>query len=113
MSVDLKLKTWTAAEIAKATGGRLELYGGAGEDEVVRAVAIDSREAGKGVLFAAIKGQKADGNTFIPQALSAGSSCFLCQFVPDEAKESGVPFAAILVEDTVASLGSLASYHRT
>lgn len=112
MSVELKLKTWTAAEIAGATGGALELYGGAAEDEVVRAVAIDSREAGTGTLFAAIKGQKADGNTFIPQALAAGSTCFLCQFVPDEAKESGAPFAAILVEDTVAALGRLASYHR-
>ena len=113
MSVELKLRTWTAAEVAEAAGGRLETYNGADGGEVVRAIAIDSREAGDGVLFAAIKGQKNDGNTFLPQAIGSGSSVFLCQFVPDEAKESGKPFCAVIVEDTVEALGRLASLYRT
>ncbi len=112
MSVELKLRTYTAAEIAVAVGGELRLYGGADGSERVTAVAIDSREAGEGVLFAAIKGERNDGNTFIPQALEAGSSCFLCQFVPDEAAESGKPFAAVITEDTVKALGALASEYR-
>ena len=112
MSVELKLRTYTAAEIAGAVGGELRLYGGADGSERVTAVAIDSREAGEGVLFAAIKGERNDGNTFIPQALEAGSSCFLCQFVPDEAAESGKPFAAVITEDTVKALGALASEYR-
>ncbi|MBE6726134.1 MAG: UDP-N-acetylmuramoyl-tripeptide--D-alanyl-D-alanine ligase [Ruminococcaceae bacterium] len=112
MSVDLKLRTYTAEQIAQAAGGQLALFGGADGSEIVTAVAIDSREAGKGVLFAAIKGERNDGNDFIPQAVEAGSSCFLCQFVPDAAKSSGKPFAAVIVDDTVAALGKLASEYR-
>ena len=85
MSVELKLRTYTPAEIAGIVGGKLALYGGADGGEAVTGVAIDSREAGAGILFAAIKGERNDGNDFIPQALEAGSSCFLCQFVPDGA----------------------------
>ena len=112
MSVELKLKTYTPAEIAGATGGKLVLYGGANGEEPVKAVAIDSRETGEGILFAAIKGERNDGNDFIPQALEAGSSCFLCQFVPEAAAQSGKPFSAVIVEDTVAALGRLAAEYR-
>ena len=112
MSVELKLRTYTPAEIAGIVGGKLALYGGADGGEAVTGVAIDSREAGAGILFAAIKGERNDGNDFIPQALEAGSSCFLCQFVPDGAAASGKPFAAVLVEDTVAALGRLAAEYR-
>ena len=112
MSVELRIKTYGPRQIAEITGGRLELYGGADGNEEVRAVAIDSREAGEGVLFAAIKGERNDGNDFIPDAVNAGSPCFLCQFVPEAAKESGKPFSAVIVEDTVTSLGALASEYR-
>ena len=111
MSVELKLKTFTPQEIADAVNGRLEIYG---TDAVgnVRIIATDSREAGSGVLFCAIKGQNVDGNDFIPAALDAGSACFLCQFVPEAAKTSGRSFAAIVVEDTVKAIGALAAYYR-
>ena len=112
MSVELKLKTYTPAEIAGITGGELRLCGGADGGERVTAVAIDSREAAPGVLFAAIKGERNDGNDFIPQALDAGCSCFLCQFVPDEAVQSGKPFSAVIVGDTVKAMGALASEYR-
>ena len=111
MSVELKLKTFTPQEIADAVNGRLEIYG---TDAVgnVRIIATDSREAGSGVLFCAIKGQNVDGNDFIPAALDAGSACFLCQFVPEAAKTSGRSFAAMVVEDTVKAIGALAAYYR-
>ncbi len=112
MSVELKLRTYTPAEIAEVTGGRLALYGGADGKEPVKAVAIDSRETGEGILFAAIKGERNDGNNFIPQALEAGSACFLCQFVPEAAEQSGKAFAAVIVEDTVAAMGALAAEYR-
>lgn len=112
MSVELKLKTFTPQEIADAVGGRLETYGELGSVNPVATIATDSREAGAGVLFCAIRGQNVNGNDFIPSALEAGSDCFLCQYVPDAARESGKAFSAILVDDTIKAIGALAAYYR-
>ena len=113
MSVEMKLRTYTAEQIAEITGGKLELYGGADGKTEQRVLSTDSRESGAGVLFCAIKGERVDGNDFIPQALEAGSDCFLCQYVPDAAKNAGKPFAAVIVEDTIFSIGALASEYRS
>ncbi len=111
MSIELRLKSFTPDEIARAVGGELKIYGDKKESRIT-AVATDSREAGKGVLFCAIKGQNVDGNDFIPSALEGGSDCFLCQYVPEEAVNSGQSFFAILVKDTVSAIGELAAYYR-
>ncbi len=111
MSIELRLKSFTPDEIARAVGGELQIYGDKKESEIT-SIATDSREAGKGVLFCAIKGQNVDGNDFIPSAIEGGSDCFLCQYVPEEAKNSGRSFYAILVEDTVKAIGDLAAYYR-
>lgn len=113
MSVELKLKQYTAAEIASAVHGELAVYNGADSEAVPQKfISTSSKEGGEGVVFCAIKGQNADGNDFIPEALAGGSSCFLCQYVPDEAVSSGKPFCAVIVPDTIQALGDLASYHR-
>lgn len=114
MSVELKLKTLTPAEIARVTGGTAELYGDMNPDYELHAVTHDSRETGEGVLFCAILGQRADGNDFLPDAVQAGSNCFLCNRVPDEAVEMAGehPFCAVIVPDTVEAMGKLAAYYR-
>lgn len=114
MSVELKLKTLTPAEIAEVTGGMLEIYGNCSAGEEIRYVTHDSRETGDGVLFCAIKGQRADGNDFLPDAIEAGSRCFLCNRVPDAAKDRAFakPFCAVIVPDTVQAMGTLAAYYR-
>ncbi len=108
MSIRLKLKKYTAKEIAEITGGRLEEYNG-GENRPQNAVAIDSRDTGDGIIFSAIIGERANGNDFIPSAIENGSRVFICRNVPDEAKNRTEPFSAVIVEDTVKALGSLAS----
>lgn len=112
MSVDLKLKKLTAAEISRETHGELQIYNGADSEKQQSAISTDSRESGEGVIFCAIKGQNVDGNDFIPSALEAGADCFICQYVPEEAKKSGKPFCAIIVEDTIKAMGDLAAYYR-
>lgn len=114
MSVELKLKTLTPAEIARVTGGTLERYGDINAEEEVRAVTHSSKETGRGVLFCAIRGQRADGNDYIKEAVVAGSTCFLCNRVPEEARElsSELPFCAVIVSDTVQAMGTLAAYYR-
>lgn len=113
MSVQLKLKKLTAAEIAREAEGELNIYNGADPEKQQDQVCISSSEGGQGVVFCAIKGQNADGSDFIPEALSLGSDCFLCQHVPEEAIASGKPFSAVVVPDTVAAMGKLAGYYRT
>ena len=44
----------------------------------VRALAVDSRKAGPGSLFAALKGVAADGAEFAPQAVKGGAVAVLC-----------------------------------
>lgn len=114
MSVELKLKTLTPAEIAEVTGGTLEIFGNCDPAEEIRYVTHDSRETGDGVLFCAIKGQRADGNDFLPAAIEAGSRCFLCSRIPEEAKNQAFakPFCAVIVPDTVQAMGKLAAYYR-
>ena len=83
MSVDLKLKKLTAAEISRETHGELQIYNGADSEKQQSAISTDSRESGEGVIFCAIKGQNVDGNDFIPAAVEAGADCFICQYVPE------------------------------
>lgn len=114
MSVELKLKTLTPTEIAEVTGGTLEVYGNMDAGYENKFISHNSKETGDGVLFCAIKGQRVDGNDFLPEAVEAGSRCFLCNRVPDAAKELGndKPFCAVVVPDTVQAMGTLAAYYR-
>ena len=53
-------------------------------DSDVQVLTADSRDAAPGVLFAAIRGGKADGHAFIPQALAAGATAILAESAPPE-----------------------------
>lgn len=109
MSVEFKLKNYSAADIARITGGRLEIYGG--DAKLPQSfIAIDSREGGPGVIFCAIEGENVNGNDFIPGAAKLGSTVFIGQYVPDDAKAMGI--CAVIVDDTVEALGKLASDYR-
>ena len=56
------------SEVARAVDGRLR-----GADATVTAVVIDSREAGPGSLFVAMRGERDDGHDFVTDALSRGA----------------------------------------
>lgn len=87
------MSLWTAHEIAAATGG--EAVGDWSADDV----AFDSREAGPGTLFVALKGETTDGHRFVPQALVQGAS----GAVVDRAVEG----PHVRVVDTAAALDAL------
>ncbi|MFF4529964.1 UDP-N-acetylmuramoyl-tripeptide--D-alanyl-D-alanine ligase [Streptomyces sp. NPDC001407] len=63
-------------------------------------VVIDSREVRPGSLFAALPGDNVDGHDFAERAVAAGAVAVLA------ARPVGVP--AIVVDDVVAALGTLA-----
>lgn len=81
-------------EIASRMAGALH----GDPDLLVTGFATDSREAGPGILFLAIRGEKVDGHDYVPQASSAGSVAVVA--------ERPVDGPHILVEDLVAALAS-------
>jgi UDP-N-acetylmuramoyl-tripeptide--D-alanyl-D-alanine ligase len=89
---------WTAAEIARATGGT------ASGAFAVSGVEIDSRDVREGDLFFALKGEAMDGHRFIDKAFEAGAAAA----VVDRAIEG----PHILVEDTTRALEALAAASR-
>jgi len=71
------MKTLTPEKIAAVTGGAL-----LGGDNVPRReisfITTDSRLSGPDCLFAAIRGERADGHDFIPDVMRKGALCALC-----------------------------------
>ena len=97
------MKPITLREVAAACNG--ELHGD--PDIQITSIVTDSRKAGKDSLFAAIKGERADGHRFIPATAEQGAVCALCEEAPD----CGVAY--ILVESTLVALKGIAEYYRS
>jgi UDP-N-acetylmuramoyl-L-alanyl-D-glutamate--2,6-diaminopimelate ligase len=49
----------------------------------VRHLTYDSRQAGEGSLFFAIRGTQADGHSFIPGVIGKGTTAIVCETLPD------------------------------
>ena len=87
------MSLWTARDIAVACGG--EAVGEWSADGVT----FDSREAGPGTLFVALKGETTDGHRFVPQALAQGAAGVLV--------DRAVDGPHVRVADTTAALDAL------
>lgn len=95
----------TLRHIAEVCGG---IYAGREEDldREITAVTTDSRQAEPGGLFAAIRGERADGHDYIPSVFEKGALAVL--------SERELPDAAgnyIQVASTIGALGSIAGYY--
>ncbi len=89
----------TLAAMAGRVGG--EVSGDPGV--LVTDVTHDSRQAGPGVLFVAVRGARHDGHDFAATAVAAGSPALVVEhLMPVEAPQ-------IVVGDTRASMGAMAS----
>jgi UDP-N-acetylmuramoyl-tripeptide--D-alanyl-D-alanine ligase len=88
---------WSAAEIAAATGGRMQ------GDWSVGGVSIDSRSVGPGELFVALRGPNHDGHDFVAQALERGAAVMVHRAPEGFADDAPL----VLVEDTLAALTAL------
>jgi len=86
-------------QIARITGARLDQVADPGA--VVRGpVVIDSRRVRPGGLFAAVRGERADGHDFAPAAVAAGAVAVLAS------RPAGAP--ALVVGSVPAALAALA-----
>ncbi len=73
-------------------------------DGEISALTSDSREAGPGSLFAALRGDAADGHQFIPQAIAQGAAAILAETdVPEDHRGTW-----ITVKDSRTALGEVA-----
>jgi len=88
----------TLAEVAAAVDGTLA--GGDPDTVVTGSVEFDSRKVGKGGLFVAFAGAKADGHDFAGQASAAGAAAVL------GTRPTTAP--TIVVADTLTAMGRLA-----
>lgn len=95
--------TYTLQEIAGMAGGRVEPAAAGGV--TVSAVSTDTRTLTPGALFVALKGERFDGNDFVPQAFSAGAGAAL----GTQASDSG---PTVVVPDALRGLQSFAAAHR-
>ncbi len=94
----LPLALWSAAEIARATGGVAS-----GEFQV-SGVEMDSRDVRSGDLFVALRGEAMDGHAFIDKAFANGAAAALV--------DRPVDYPHVLVTDTTAALHALANAAR-
>ncbi|MFA9423037.1 MAG: UDP-N-acetylmuramoyl-L-alanyl-D-glutamate--2,6-diaminopimelate ligase [Sedimentibacter sp.] len=58
------------------------------DNEEITGITNDSRKAEKGIIFVAIKGYTSDGHKFIESAIKNGASAVMCEYIPDEVKET-------------------------
>jgi UDP-N-acetylmuramoyl-tripeptide--D-alanyl-D-alanine ligase len=92
----------TLAEAAFAVGGTV--HGDAGKS--IDRVFTDSREAeGGNGLFAAIKGERADGHDYVTQVIAKGGSALVSE-------DRGWSGDYITVDDTAEAVRRLAAYYR-
>ncbi|MGD9782508.1 MAG: UDP-N-acetylmuramoyl-tripeptide--D-alanyl-D-alanine ligase [Kiritimatiellia bacterium] len=78
--------------------------------EPLRALAVDSRRAGAGDLFFALKGEKADGHDFLSAVASAGACAVVRADFPVNRLPAGGGF--LRVDDVLAALGRFAAGYR-
>ncbi|MDD5945288.1 MAG: UDP-N-acetylmuramoyl-tripeptide--D-alanyl-D-alanine ligase [Clostridia bacterium] len=93
----------SAQNAAEFAGGRL-----IGCESTITYITTDSRKAAEGCLFAAIKGEKFDGHSFIEKAWHDGAVCVLSSENIDVPEGKGL----ILVDDTRKALLKLAGGYR-
>ncbi len=108
MKIEIANKEFGMAEIAAWTGGRLVVCGADvfSAEYKLRGVCTDSREAGTGVLFCAIRGERVDGHDYMKSAYDKGTRLFICEKIP--VMLTGA-YIAVVVDNTVYALSRIAS----
>ncbi|MCC7518189.1 MAG: UDP-N-acetylmuramoyl-tripeptide--D-alanyl-D-alanine ligase [Verrucomicrobiae bacterium] len=90
-------------ELARMSGGKIQ------GSATVRRVTTDSRDAGPGDLFVALKGERFDGHDFVAQALERGASAAMVSR-PLAVGPRLAPM--IFVDDTLTGLQAMARAYR-
>ena len=95
----------TIGEMLRACGGQWQGTG-ALLNAVPANIVTDSRQAGEGSLFLALRGEKTDGHRYIPDVIKKGALAVLCE----ESGSDGEP--RIVVPDTLTAMQQIAAASR-
>lgn len=95
----------TVTKAAELVGGKIS--GVLNNDRELRHIVIDSRAVEEGDLFAAYRGEHADGHDYIHAAFLNGAACCLAEYTPE-----GETGTLILVPDVQAAIEKLAEAYR-
>jgi UDP-N-acetylmuramoyl-tripeptide--D-alanyl-D-alanine ligase len=96
----------TLAEVLAATGGALVGTPPGGGALRFSRVVVDSRAVTPDCLFVALRGERADGHTFVEQALANGAAGALVEYLPEVA--GGQAWPLVVVSSTPAALAAMA-----
>ena len=77
-------------------------------DASFEGVSLDSRNAGAGTLFVALRGDNFDAHDFLAQVGASGVAAVVAERLPD-----GFTLPALIVPDTLAALGVIANQWRS
>ena len=92
--------------IARWSGAALPVHG---PESVASIVCTDSRALKAGDLFIALRGEKFDGHSFVPEAAQRGAVGAIVEEIPAELPRG---FAVLQVPDTLTALQRLAANYR-
>lgn len=101
-----KMKGMTPQKLAEVCGGTYTGPDIPGQQELTCLV-TDNRQIGPGGMFVAIRGERVDGNRFIPAAYEAGALCCLSEQPPEDRTK---PY--IQVSSCLQALKDMAAYYR-
>ncbi len=102
---------FTAADIARLTGGQLLLE----SRRPIRGAVVDSRRVRAGNVFVALAGERTDGHRFLADAVAAGAAALLVS-QPPECRAALVALGdvtVVRVPEPLAALHALAAAWRT
>ena len=72
MKIEIGIKTYMLSDVARSCGGYLM-----GADRPIKSICTDSREADRATMFVAMRGERVDGHSYIPNVVKAGCRCVL------------------------------------
>lgn len=101
------MRNMTLENMAAACKGKVygpSLPAGLEAEDIV----VDSRKAGPGTVFVAIRGARVDGHSFIPDVFAKGGMAVICETLPEDTAGP-----CILVEDSIQALQDLAAFYRS
>ncbi len=100
--------SFTSAEIASVINGRLS----GPQDIRVDHIITDSRKysGNRGTLFCAIRGERNDGHSYIPELYTKGIRCFITEHAPEGDGYADACF--VIVGDSLEALQLLAAHLR-
>jgi len=103
------MTNFQVTEAARIVGGVVQ---GEGDAARIASVVIDSRQAGPGTLFVALRGSRTDGHVFVEDALERGATAAVVATDAPPLPERFADRALIRVKFPKKALADLAAAHR-